>query len=536
MDLDRQVDQDRLRNDHEYLVACACGLFQKCDKYHRGLITAAAFAETLKVLGLNYGQKEVSDILQYCTTTDDGYVHYKELLHIVSPATPRAKKSSAGLSIFPQSDHLYVNTKITKARDPNQPRVAAEYTEQIRQLYLKWDRSIISGQQFKEKLEVLGIPVPNEAERMLDIYDTSRHMSYSKFMMTFQNDENSKLINRERNPVDNRRSGRSSPDSSVSGASSVPYFHKPHWEAADKKDQERRKRSDNEGGGSVTVKDCICDFIDGKITSKILKKMLERNGVRINSKLDKVIRTHDVDNCMRFQDFSSALLGSKDRAREPGDRGDDRDRGSRRSDGGSSKADSRYDDDRSQSSPSYATSGRSESSLGGYPANRDRSGDGYPMQKPVHPPWATSGYVEKKQEPRDAPFANSRAYGNNGKILAWEPDVLQPPRPRTFKEVNDCFNWPTSGEQIEEYDVRFGKRFYGQAPPAADCAPYGRASDLVHAEYLSPGGKNANQGRSELAKPFGTERDHGLKRPEDAGTDEYRAQAKHKQGAMNFRD
>jgi hypothetical protein len=370
---------------------------------------------------------------------------------------------------------------------------------------------------------------------MLDIYDTSRHMSYSKFMMTFQNDENCKLINRERNLADNQRrsSGRSSPGSTVSGASSVPYFHKPHWEAADKKDQERRKHSDNEGGG-VTVKDCICDFIDGKITSKILRKMLERNGVRVNSKLDKVIRTHDVDSCMRFQDFSSALLGSKDRAREPGDR----DRGSRRSDGGSSKADSRYDDDRSMSSPSYAASGRSmtESSLGGYPANRDRSGDGYPNPKPVHPPWATSGYVEPAQAPRDAPFAKSRAYGNNGKILAWQPDVLQPPRPRTFKEVNDCFNWPTSGEQLEEYDVRFGKRFYGQAPPAADCAPYGRASDLVHAEYLSPGGKHANQGRQELAKPFGTERDHGLKRPEDAGTDEYRAQAKHKQGAMNFRD
>ena len=63
--------------------------FKKYDTYNRGLITAAAFSRVLEDLGLKYGQKEVEEIMHYCIITEDGYVHYKELLELVAPATPQ---------------------------------------------------------------------------------------------------------------------------------------------------------------------------------------------------------------------------------------------------------------------------------------------------------------------------------------------------------------------------------------------------------------------------------------------------------------
>ena len=39
--------------------------------------------------------------MKYCTVTDDGYVHYKDLHHVLWPEQPRAKQSSMKNTIYP---------------------------------------------------------------------------------------------------------------------------------------------------------------------------------------------------------------------------------------------------------------------------------------------------------------------------------------------------------------------------------------------------------------------------------------------------
>lgn len=99
---------------------------------------------------------------------------------------------------------------------------------------------------------------------------------------------------------------------------------------------------------------------------------------------------------------------------------------------------------------------------------------------------------------------------------------------RLFREVHDCFNWDVSGRRRdivteESKDTRFGKRFYGQPPPAADFAPFGRQSDLGP-DLLET---------VVLDVPFGTSRDMHYVRPEDAGTDEFRGRPFNLQGLRN---
>lgn len=60
-----------------------------------------------------------------------------------------------------------------------------------------------------------------------------------------------------------------------------------------------------------------------------------------------------------------------------------------------------------------------------------------------------------------------------------------------------------------------GKRLYEKPPPAGEQAPYGRCND-------GPARSNKTAQPQERA-PFGTEQDMQLRRPEDAGTNEYRA-------------
>merc|ERR1740138_2046656 len=99
-----RLDQARLRTDPEYLAAKACEKFKENDRYHNGLLTAKAFSQALDDLGLRYGQKEVEEIMQYCVVTDDGYVHYKDLIYHCAPEMPRAKQSSMKATIWPEED------------------------------------------------------------------------------------------------------------------------------------------------------------------------------------------------------------------------------------------------------------------------------------------------------------------------------------------------------------------------------------------------------------------------------------------------
>lgn len=166
------------------LLQAACHEFQKVDTYHRGLITSANFAKALGTLGLKYGQPEVDEILQYCTVTDDGYVHYKELHNVLSPDQPRAKQSSMKTTIYPSE----ASEMMASSGERNGFYVAK--TEDIRKVFALWERGRISSEQFKEALQRCGAPMTAELDRLLLMYGPARSMPFSKLMYALQIDAN----------------------------------------------------------------------------------------------------------------------------------------------------------------------------------------------------------------------------------------------------------------------------------------------------------------------------------------------------------
>ncbi|CAE8677651.1 unnamed protein product, partial [Polarella glacialis] len=177
------IDRDRLLRDPEYLLGAVCYEFDKVDTYHRGLLTSQAFSKALDALGLRYGQPEVEEILQYCTITDDGYVHYKELLHLVNPGTPRAKQSTMKGTLYPSHDEETTPSEMERYSDcgvsARGDGFFAGKTEDIRKVFARWERGSISNQQFKSGLEGIGVPVTEELERQLTTYGPARSMPFS---------------------------------------------------------------------------------------------------------------------------------------------------------------------------------------------------------------------------------------------------------------------------------------------------------------------------------------------------------------------
>lgn len=222
--------------DPHGLLAAACQQFVQVDTYHRGLITAAAFSKALAALGLRYGEPKVDEILQYCTITKDGYVHYKELLHLVSPATPRAKGSSAKEMIFPAEQNAAASSH------PSQVSPGSAPAEDIRRIYARWDRGQISNEGLKEGIRQLGVAVAPELERLLLVYGPSRGMPFGKLMSALQIDT-----------VDGRRGRRP-------------------WQETEVEDDLRSE----DGLQAPALRQVMCDFLDGRTPAVTFRRQLER--------------------------------------------------------------------------------------------------------------------------------------------------------------------------------------------------------------------------------------------------------------------
>jgi len=586
-----RIDHSRLLRDPEYLLQAVAAQFQKVDTYHRGLITSSNFSKALESLGLRYGQPEVEDVLRYCTVTDDGYVHYKELLHIVAPGTPRAKQSTMKGTIYPPTNDLSPSEPSASEAGPARERDGffASRTEDIRKVFSKWERGYISDHQFKEVLRNLGIPLTEELDRLFVTYGPARTMPFSKLMYALQIESNDGR--RARNalgvPAAPSRLGAGAPTAWGSRQHSEMRYHGESGSASVASQSEVSSHTVPPSGlddlsTPHSLRQAICDFVDGNIPAVTFRVHLQRFDVPLTPQLDKLIRTHESDNSVRFQDLARLMLRQESDRSSGGGAATPRNsaagsvQGSvRTAQNGEAMQAPGSRDNRQMFAPpsraSYTSSVRSgASSAVPYAAGGNWSEDGRSVasqsecsrrppsatgssSRGLEPPWATgqsqsrgqaqrnsqdvrhlhsSNHSERPQPSQSSqrsypserqPRANSasRAQGHHGDILGWNGpaseesahirgrrQVYAPSRdnqPSSFLQWQDSNNVAT--------DPRSGKRLYGGRISASDFAPFGRSTD-VH---------EGGDGPHVLSSPFGTDQDLHLRRPEDAGTDEYRS-------------
>lgn len=566
-----RIDHARLLSDHEYRLQAVCGKFQEVDTYHRGLITMAGFRKAIEALGLRSGQKEVDDVLQYCTVLDDGWVMYKDLLHVISPDKHRAQRSSANLSIFPREPS---ETQCTPRLEEDLP--LAERVDDVRRVFTRWERGSLSDIGFRQHLRGMGIEPTAELDRLLKEFGPSRAMPFGKLMYALQAEQN-----------DGRRArtggaGGRCDDVAVAGRG---------WQHVG-----------GVGAHGASLREVICAFVDGQLPAVAFRQQLRRHGVELQSlpEVERLVRTHESDNNVRFGDFARVLMrqhpaldmsgvagaavpgelesvageGSaassaraasaagypeaghggasalcppfaaggdwlEDVSARPGGgassahRGLGSQRGSCQSSclGLGSQRGSCQSTCRGEGQPPAAASQRSRSSgsatpgRGTDPAARRAAAGSLPLGS--SPPWQQAQPEQRQQ--RSRPSSASRLQGGSGNILSWE-DQRAPAAPPLRGPPQDFLHWgdsvalttPSSSVGCGR-EGRAGKRFFSLGPPAGQRAPFGREADVDGPSATPMGSTSA---------PFGTDNDYRLSRPEDAGTNEYRTSAGVRRGGV----
>jgi hypothetical protein len=507
------LDKKRLQTDHEYLLCSAVSLFQKHDKYHRGMLTSRSFQIALKDLGLSYGQKEVDDILQYCTITDDGFLHYKELQHLVAPRTPRAKTAHIKELIYPAEESdlradMRGNTPRGHHHDHSQGMLISDgFTErapegvfpergaEVQRLYAKWQLGRITDAQFKNSLEAIGLVFGREAENMIRKSAGARTLNYSKFASLLQVDEDDGR--RARNHVGTNGHPRSHHgDRSDYGHTPRSGTPREHRSSTPRSGTPRSERS-NVSEASVaplpaSMRKIISDFVDGRMSSSSLRKHLRRHGVILTQELERLILQHESDNKVNFRDIARLVMRQGD-------------------------PDPHTDSTRASSAGP---------GCGGFPWERSRSSvpeyDGEELEGrgPPLPPWDTTatsktGVPHLFLQNRGKKYFSERAIRGlselqgtdvkTGKYLAWPEGQAVSDRPlknRVDCEMAHVLEWNENQSHRLQRSRSLG--------PQVAAAPYGRCADAP------PPQKH----HGSIAKPFGTSRDERV-RTDQVGTVEY---------------
>lgn len=564
------VDRERLKWDRGYLLAVAGHQLQQASlAKHRGLATFAAFQKALGEVGLRYGQPEVDDILQYCTTTEDGYVHYADLLRAAAPFAPsRAQQSNAKAAIFPAEEDAPPRRPLSAFSAENVPprpqtcndlqSFLADRAEEIRKVYARWERGALSNEAFAAELRGMGVTVTTELQRYLVVYGPSRDMSFGKLMYALQAG------------ADDGRRARAPHGGCKEWSASIPTGG---WGAGPRSQSPSSPSappSDAAVEEAPLLRQAITDFLDGTIRAVAFRQLLKRCGVPATPSLERVIRTHELDGSARFQDLACVLLRQErpDHNRHGDGRGegplasavttpsmaggprrqawaegtlDGCAGGPARTSGdeaglalplgagaadpegpGGPRADATIApeapstaglDARRPAEPTWNARGAAAAES---PPSASPHGVGTPLDTrhwEVRPPFATSQAAPLKQDARSN--SESRARGHSGDIIGWKDrpaKATAPPR-RFGQDLGSAsparLAAPPQGVEDQQC---FGRRHY-VAPPAHERTPYGRDVDMGIPAPRRPTSR----------KPFGTDQDLRLRRPEDAGTDEYRA-------------
>ncbi|CAE7664728.1 Gnl2, partial [Symbiodinium sp. CCMP2456] len=145
----------------------------------------------------------------------------------------------------------------------------------------------------------------------------------------------------------------------------------------------------------------------------------------------------------------------------------------------------------------------------------------------VLPPYALTDEPASSSRPESQPARVRPAVGGHGDILGWSqhgPEERAQRRrvavPAPQGASAGFLQWPQVQVQEASEPGRPGRRLYGRAASASESAPFGRSCDVSGGRGATAPGAGTGTGAT---APFGTDRDLQLRRPEDAGTDEYRA-------------
>mmetsp|Transcript_2550 Transcript_2550/g.7645 ORF Transcript_2550/g.7645 Transcript_2550/m.7645 type:complete len:457 (+) Transcript_2550:1-1371(+) len=443
---------------------------------------------------------EVALVLRHCTVVDGGYIHYKDLLGVVGPADPRAKRSTAKGAIYPSEEDLQNRKPLSgSVVGDNGQGFLGGLQEPIRKVYARWERGQLSSEAFKAELQGMGVVATAELERLLVTFGPSRAMPFGKLMCALQIDSSDGRRCRGEGPADGRAAAQRPPTADGLG-----------------------------------LRQAICDFVDGRIPAVTLREHLRARGVRTTPEVDRLVRQHECDNSVRFQDFARAILRQDSAAyaaaAAPSGRGglsgppsgvrtpleaSPAPASGRSHPGG--VAELRF----GGATPGLSTSPYATADLGDGDEVASRPGTASSYVS-VTPPFARYGDLPAPlaawdpRGHRDRSGGASRARSGNGDIIGWCGASSAPPSPPgssapSAVALPDFLQWgPAPGE--EESLAQPGKRHYGRRAPASEAAPFGRECDV--------GRKGSGIGP--LASPFGTDQDMRLRRPEEAGTDEYR--------------
>ncbi|CAD7945642.1 unnamed protein product [Amoebophrya sp. A120] len=334
-------DRSRLKTDTDFLLT-RLQEFKARDKYGRGLITGATFSNVLDDFGLTYGQPEVAKILEYCVINGDGFVIYKDLIRKYSPGTPRAKQSETEKFLLKANDlamkqEPHLQTHWTHA--PALPELhdtvemgefLAHQTEEIRRLYSRWDRGMLTDQAFLRALsEDLKVPLTEEFRHALAVHGPARNLSFSKMLRALRIDNflakgtvpavyadnpgrvftttgNNNASSSSMPPRNSGGLGEYRDDLEATGqtgrqpAISEVRRNPVTWDHAEPMPGGAAKAQHTP---EALLRHAICLFCDGKIGSWVFRQKLKEIGVKVTMEVDRLIRQQEADNSAKVSDF-----------------------------------------------------------------------------------------------------------------------------------------------------------------------------------------------------------------------------------------
>ena len=158
----------QLCRDPQSLLKLVCDEFRVHDKYQRGIISSSAFARVFGDIGLEYGSQQADMVMQFCTITDDGFVHYKALMQHVAP-----KHTAAGTTIehsispaveadFEVEPLRFYKNNVALMTPTERRQFIIDRTEAIRRIYTEGDRGSIDNASLKNRITEIGIPISDE--------------------------------------------------------------------------------------------------------------------------------------------------------------------------------------------------------------------------------------------------------------------------------------------------------------------------------------------------------------------------------------
>eukprot|EP00929_Paragymnodinium_shiwhaense_P072930 TRINITY_DN37029_c0_g1_i1.p1 TRINITY_DN37029_c0_g1~~TRINITY_DN37029_c0_g1_i1.p1 ORF type:complete len:551 (+),score=136.91 TRINITY_DN37029_c0_g1_i1:71-1723(+) len=509
----RKVDQKRLKVDKDYMLKTVAGRLHEADLYRRGLMHQNLFDEVLKELGIGEASKSRRKVMEFCSVTEDGYVFYKKLLLRLFPSPPHTHAAPGDVIV--KKDDM-ARPRGAWQKDPQQDRV------ELLKLCSRWERAAVGDSEFKESLRELGLKPGSELEALLSKCRGERLLPLQKllkalnvttddwrlesttqpgFPLSYSGRPEDFEAAAARQPV-TRHSARqeaaarqglvgtglpkSKSHSAFSAEAKSARNSRPegqrhaascsglHESARGSKTASSARRSPKHRGGGVEfssdkLRRAIQEFLESNSDADAFRKKLQQHGVKIGTELSKLICMHEHGNAVGYTHFARELMKAA---------GEDRESMKQRL--------------------------------------RERRAEG-------SEPWCCPNNIDVRHDiwvdhqPERRVQATGEIFGSRemGALLAASP-VPQSARrsspsgdqhrARTRREIEECFDWTPKGELA------------ASAPKAQHSSPKAGHQKRSARHDASFEEAQFNQ------KPYGTDRDHNLRRPEDGGTAEYRKQ------------